>query len=150
MDLYLADFFWPSSYKTYIPSGYNKGRPTYQALKQAFTIYKVRTVYLDIYSNSETIGDTNAIPIVKSSSLYYNFDALDFYKCLQTIKRYAWYDDTNSNLPLILYLNITFGPDNVLYNKIYYAIMKVFNTHLINKNIHLLVEVDYFLQGKLK
>jgi hypothetical protein len=150
MDLYLADFFWPSSYKTYIPSGNNKGRPTYEALKQAFTIYKVRTVYLDVYSNSETIGDVNAIPIVKSSSLYYNFDALDFYKCLQTIKRYAWYDDTNSNLPLIIYLNINFSPDNILYNKIYYAIMKVFNTHLISKKYSFAGRGGLFPPGKIK
>lgn len=150
MDLYLCDFYWPSSYKTYIPSGTNKGRPTYEALKRALLDYKVRTVYLDVYSNSDTIGDVDAIPVVRSSSLYYNYDALDFYKCLQTIKRYAWYDDNTSNLPLILYLNIEFPADSILYDKMYYAIMKVFYSHLISKKYSFAGRGGIFPPGKIK
>ena len=150
LDLYLCDFYWPSSYKTYIPSGTNKGRPTYEALKRALLDFKVRTVYLDVYSSSDTIGDEGAIPVVRSSSLYYNYDALDFYKCLQTIKRYSWYDDNTKHLPLILYLNINFSPDSILYEKVYYAIMKVFYSHLISKKYSFAGRGGIFPPGKIK
>jgi hypothetical protein len=150
LDLYLCDFYWPSSYKTYIPSGTNKGRPTYEALKRALLDFKVRTIYLDIYSSSDTIGDESAIPVVRSSSLYYNFDALDFFKCLQTIKRYSWYDDSTKKLPLILYLNIEFSPDSILYEKVYYAIMKVFYSHLISKKYSFAGRGGIFPPGKIK
>jgi hypothetical protein len=150
VDLILADFYWPSSYKTYIPSGINKSKPTYEAIKQAFTKFNVRSVYLDVYSNSSTVGDTGAIPIVRSDSLYYNFEPLDFFKCLQIIKRYGWYDEDKSAMPIILYLNLQFSADSIMYEKIYYAIMKVFYAHIIDKKYSFAGRGGIFPVGKIK
>ena len=148
MDLIVADFYWPSSYKTYLSGSYSYGKPTLEAIKQAFQKYKVRTVFLDVYSNSTTVGDLNAIPIVKSETLYHNFESLDFYKCLETIKKYAWND--NKYLPLILYLNFNFEDDDVLFNKIYYAIMKVFWQHLIDKKYSFSGRGGIFSAGNIR
>lgn len=149
LDLTLADFYWPSSYKTYLPSSINKSRPTYEALKQAFTKFNVRSVYLDVYSNSETIGDENAIPVVKTDSLYYNFKSLDFFKCLKIIKRYGWYDEDKSAMPIILYLNMDFSADSVMYQKIYYALLKVFWSHLLDKKYSFAGRGGIFPPGKI-
>ena len=149
LDLTLADFYWPSSYKTYLPSSINKSRPSYEAIKQAFTKFNVRSVYLDVFSNSETIGDENAIPVVKTNSLYYNFKSLDFFKCLTIIKRYGWYDEDKSAMPIILYLNMEFSADSVMYQKIYYALLKVFWSHLLDKKYSFAGRGGIFPPGKI-
>ena len=149
IDLILADFYWASSYKTYIPSGINRSKPTYEAIKQAFTKFNVRSVYLDVYSNSTTIGDVDAIPIVKTDLLYYNFKALDFLNCLEVIKRYGWYDESTSSMPIILYLNLNFNSDSIMYEKIYYALMKVFWNHLLDKKYSFAGRSNIFPVGKV-
>ena len=149
LDLILADFYWPSSYKTYLPGSINKSKPSYEAIKQAFTKFNVRSVYLDVYSNSETIGDENAIPVVKTNSLYYNFKSLDFFKCLNIIKRYGWFDEDKSAMPIILYLNMDFSPDVTIYQKIYYALLKVFWSHLLDKKYSFAGRGGIFPPGKI-
>ena len=131
LNLNVSDFYWKSSYKTYLTSSSSHGRPSLDAIKIALQQFKVRTINLDVYSNSETVGDPDAVPIVRSEKLYYNFEPLDFYKCLETIKKYAWVD--NKDLPLVLYLNLNFADDNIIYEKIYYAIMKNFSNNLLDK-----------------
>ena len=72
---------------------------------------------------------------------------MDFYKCLETIKKYAWND--NKYLPLVLYLNLNFASDNVIFNKIYYAIMKVFWKHLLDKKYSFSGRGGIFPAGKI-
>lgn len=131
LDLTVADFYWPCSYRSYLSGSANKGKPSLKALKEALTKYKVRLIYLDIYGTSESFLDTDNVPVVRSETLYMNFSALDFHECLTTIFDNAWPD--GNHMPLFLYLNVNFSSNKPLYQKMYYAIMKVFNTRLLDK-----------------
>ena len=131
LDLTVADFYWPCSYRSYLSGSADKGKPSIKAIKEALNKYKVRLIYLDIYGTSESFLDTDNVPVVRSETLYLNFNALDFHECLTTIFDNAWSDDNHQ--PLFLYLNVNFASNKFLYQKMYYAIMKVFNTRLLDK-----------------
>lgn len=131
LDLTIADFYWPCSYRSYLSGTADKGKPTLKAIKEALNKYKVRLIYLDVYGTSESFLDTENVPVVRSETLYLNFNALDFHDCLTTIFDNAWPDDNHQ--PLFLYLNINFAANKPLYQKMYYAILKVFNTRLLDK-----------------
>ena len=131
LDLTVADFYWPCSYRSYLSGSADKGKPSIKAITEALNKFKVRLIHLDIYGTSESFLDTENAPVVRSETLYMNFNALDFHECLTTIFDNAWSDDNHQ--PLFLYLNMNFAPNKILYQKIYYAIMKVFNTRLLDK-----------------
>jgi len=129
LDLYISDFFWKFSYKTYLTGSITNGKPSYDSIIDSLKIYKVRGIHLDIYSNSKNIGNENAIPVIRTDVLYHNFKSLDFYKSLEYINKYAW----KRNEPLFLYLTLNFSSDLIIYNKIYYAITNIFKGRLLNK-----------------
>ena len=128
-DLYLRDFFLRFSHKTYLSSSINKGKPSYDSIINALIYSKVRGIHLDVYSNSSRIEDPDAIPIVRSDSLYQNFKALDFNKCIDYINKNGW----NSNYPLVLYLTLNFQSDTIIYNKIYYTLTTIFKDRLLDQ-----------------
>lgn len=127
-DLFIRDFFWTFSYKTYLTGSIYNGQPSYDSIINAIKNYNVRGIHLDVYSNSSIIGNKNAKPVVKSDVLYSKFKPLDLYKSLKFIKIHAWKE---TNLPIFLYLTLNFYPDPVIYNKIYYALTKIFSNNLM-------------------
>lgn len=131
MDLKICDFYWPCSYRSYLSGSYEDGKPSYKAIIDSFNVYNVRLIHLDVYGSSESFTDENNVPVVRSETMYYNFDALDFHKCLTTINTNAWKD--NNHKPLFIYLNMKFPSNKILYEKIYYALMKVFYKKLVDK-----------------
>tara|TARA_B110000037_G_scaffold183879_1_gene212336 strand:- start:1058 stop:2299 length:1242 start_codon:yes stop_codon:yes gene_type:complete len=128
-DLYLTDFFWKFSYKTYLSSSIHKCRPSYDSIINSISLFGTRGIHLDIYSNSKIIGDVNAIPIIRCETLYDGFEPLDLYKSLELINDNAW----NNQLPLILYLTLNFNDGANICNKIYHSIMDIFKNKLIDK-----------------
>ena len=135
-DLYICDFYWKFSYKTYLTSGINNGRPTYDAIKNALNEHNIRGVNLDIYSNKKNVGDVTAIPVVRTDSLYNKSKSLDLFECFRVIKNNGWNESKDykiKNLPIILYLTMNFTSDPIIYNKIYYAIIKNFGKELMGK-----------------
>ena len=135
-DLYIRDFYWKFSYKSYITGNINNGIPSYDALTNAFDIYNVRGINLDIYSSSKIVGDINAIPIVRSNELHKNSAPLDIFKTFELINIHGWdnkIDYKTKNLPIILYLTMNFTIDEIIYNKIHYALIKNFSKRLLDK-----------------
>ena len=128
-DLYLRDFFFRSSHKTYLSSSINKGKPSYNSIINALKFYKVRCIHLDVYSSSTKVEDPVAIPIVRSDVLYQNFKPLDFYRCIDYINKNAW----NTKYQIVLYITLNFQQDFYMYNKIYYALTKIFKDRLLNQ-----------------
>jgi hypothetical protein len=128
-DLYLTDFFWKFSYKTYLSGSIYKCLPSYDSIINSLNIHKVRGINLDIYSSSKTIGDVNAIPIIRCENLYNGVKPIDLYKSLQLINDNAW----DSKLPIILYLTFNFNDGANICNKIYHAITDIFNDKLLDK-----------------
>lgn len=135
-DLYIRDFYWKFSYKSYITGNIDNGIPSYDAIKNAFDIHNVRGINLDIYSSSKIVGDINAIPIVRSDKLHENSSPLDLYKTFELINIHGWDNKTEykiKNLPIVLYLTINFSNDEIIYNKIHYALIQNFSKRLMNK-----------------
>lgn len=128
LDLYITDFFWKFSYKTYLSGSIYNGQPSYDSIINSLIKHKVRGIHLDVYSNSDEIGKEEAIPVIRSDVLYDNFKALDFYNTLEIINNNCW----KTKLPIIIYLTLNFNDDNIIYNKINYAITKIFKGKLLN------------------
>ena len=135
MDLLVADFYWPSSRKSYSAIGDSWDFPSYDAIKSVLD-KGARLLHLDIYSLESSIIDQNAVPIVRNSTINPLAQPLDFKKCLLMIRNNAW--NKNANYPLILYLDIQSADSSPIYNKyclyqIGRDILDVFSDKLINK-----------------
>ena len=147
VDLNICDFYWPSSYKTYLSGSIKKSKPSLKAIEDALNLYKVRTIHLDVFSSSRIFGKKNAIPVVKEKSMYSRFYELDFHKCLETINNNCW---KGTKLPLILYLDFKFEGFDEIYNKIYYSIMKIFTNHILDKKYSFSGRGGLFPAGQIK
>jgi hypothetical protein len=139
MPLKVADFYWASSRKSYLPIGESWDFPAYEAIQKVLDT-GARLIHLDIYSQQDSVLDANAIPVVRNRTINPLATALNFKQCLQVISENAW--TKNPNYPLILYLEIhTTDKDSngqPVYNKnvlikIGQTILEIFSNKLINK-----------------
>jgi hypothetical protein len=139
MDLKIADFYWASSRKSYLPVGESWDFPAYQAIEKVLAS-GARLIHLNVYWQGDSVIDPNAIPVVRNNTISPFAKPLQFKKCLEVIRTNAW--KWNSEYPLILYLEMgtdvldTSGQpvyNKVCFNQIGKQIMEVFSDKLINK-----------------
>lgn len=134
-ELILADFYYPGSSYSYLADTPLNGTPSLEALKIALTIFKIRVIHLDIYSDKTDEFDPNASPIVRCENMKDGASPLNFDEVLGLINKFAWITE-NNNLPypLFLYLNFNFNIMNEkLCLKIYESLIKFFSKYLIDK-----------------
>lgn len=154
----LRDFFYASSYKSYLPCGYNNDIVSYNALTNVI-VKGARVINLDLFWDGDyefapntkiivgNVKETTFInrenkPVTKKilQTLINDCDKnykdnkllkyLEFAGCLEIIKNYGW---LNTNAPLFLYLNLEFGPNQGLEYQIYSQIMNYLSIRLIDK-----------------
>lgn len=139
MSLKMADYYWASSRKSYLPVGESWDFPAYEAIQKVLE-KGARVIHLDIFSDEESVIDDKAEPIVRNTTISPLSKPLNFKKCLDTIRRYAW--KNNADYPLILYLEIHSNNldknGDPIYNKaclerVGRNVLEVFSDKLINK-----------------
>jgi len=139
MDLNASDFYWSSSRKSYLAVGESWDFPSYEAIQKVLE-KGARVINLDIYSQQTSPLDPDAVPVVRNETINILAKPLEFKKCLQTIREYAW--KYNADYPLVLYLEIKSDDKSSngkpIYNKFFLYkmaqnIMEVFSDKLINK-----------------
>ena len=120
----LRDFFYASSYKSYLPCGYTNDVVSYNAIKQVL-LKGARAIHLDIFfKGDDPFGDDASIIVgnVINGELSYsgcvpeNQRYLEFINCLELINEIAW---SKTDAPLFLYLNMEFLPNTKLEYQIY-------------------------------
>ena len=145
-DLYIKDFYWKFSYKTYLSGGIKNGIPSYDAIKNIITNHKVRGIHFDVYNSDKNTGNEKSYPVIRSDEIHKEFKPLDFYHSLEIVNKYGW----ATNEPMILYLTFNFIEDPVLYNKIYHAIMEIFSKKIIDKKYSFNGRNNEFPVNKIK
>ena len=132
-DLVLADFYYPCSYYSYLADTPLNGTPNLDALKNALSVFKVRFVHLDIFSDKTDPYDPLSNPIVRCKDMKYDAKPLNFEETLGVINKWAWTND-NLSYPFFLYLNFNFNIENSsICVKIYNSLIKFFSKYLIDK-----------------
>ena len=135
----LRDFFYASSYKSYLPCGYTNDVVSYNAIKNVL-LKGARAIHLDIFfkgddpfcENSSIIvanvidGQLSYSDCVKENERY-----LDFMNCLQLINEIAW---SKTDAPLFLYLNMEFLPNKKLEYQIYSQLFTKCSDKFLNIN----------------
>jgi hypothetical protein len=120
----LRDFFYASSYKSYLPCGFTNDVVSYNAIKQVL-LKGARAIHLDIFfKGNDPFCDDASIIVgnVINGELSYsicvpeNQRYLEFMNCLELINDIAW---SKSDAPLFLYLNMEFLPNTKLEYQIY-------------------------------
>jgi len=134
----LRDFFYASSYKSYLPCGYTNDVVSYNAIKNVI-INGARVINLDLFysgisqylENSEVIvgnvvnGKLTFFPDSKEDERFLNFE-----NCLKIVNDLAW---TKVNTPFFIYLNMEFLPDQNFENKTCQIIKKVLGHRFLDK-----------------
>lgn len=134
----LRDFFYASSYKSYLPCGYTNDVVSYNAIKNVI-LNGARVINLDLFysgisqylENSEVIvgnvvnGKLTFFPDSKEDERF-----LDFENCLKIVNDLAW---TKVNTPFFIYLNMEFLPDQNFENKTCQIIKKVLGHRFLDK-----------------
>lgn len=124
VDLTICDFYWLSSRKTYLPCGEKFDIYSYQSIIQCL-LKGARLLNFDIYNNElniPIIKDVNPMP------LYGN--PLDFEKAMKIVNFFAWID--NSNYPLILLLNFHTN-NNITFNITAKILFNIFKNRFLDK-----------------
>ena len=132
LPLNICDFYWAGSRKSYQPAGQSYDITSYDTIKTVL-LKGARVIDLDIYSSdADNKFSTDAKPVVRNATLMpIKGHPLDFSKCLDIIREYAWSD--NTNYPLILHLGLHVDDNKFLYASIAEAIDSAFRGVLINK-----------------
>lgn len=134
----LRDFFYASSYKSYLPCGYTNDVVSYNAIKNVI-LNGARVINLDLFysgisqylENSEVIvgnvvnGKLTFFPESKENEKYLNFE-----NCLKIVNDLAW---TKVNTPFFIYLNMEFLPDQNFENKTFQIIKKAIGHRFLDK-----------------
>ena len=134
----LRDFFYASSYKSYLPCGYTNDVVSYNAIKDVL-LAGARAINLDIFfkgndpfddSAKIIVGNVidNKLSFLKGTSEDKQY--LDFMNCLEIINDLAW---KKTDSPLFLYLNMEFLPNTKLEYQIYSQIFKKCSNKLMDK-----------------
>jgi hypothetical protein len=134
----LRDFFYASSYKSYLPCGYTDDVVSLNAIKNVI-LKGARVINLDLFysgnsqflSNSKVVvgnvinGKLSYFPGSKETDMY-----LDFESCLQVVRDLAW---AKTDTPFFIYLNMEFLPDVKFENKTFQIIQKILSNRFLDK-----------------
>ena len=135
-DFILADFYYPGSYYTYLANSPLNGTPSLDAIKIALSLYNVRFIHLDLYSDSSDPYDPKANPVIRCENMSEGANSLNLEEVFGLINKWAWVNNDSNNLsyPLFLYLNCNFENANEnIYVKIYKSLLKFFSKYFIDK-----------------
>jgi len=139
----LRDFFYASSYKSYLPCGYTDDVVSYNAIRSVI-LNGARVINLDLFysgisqylENSKVIvgnivdGKLTYFKETKDQKPIENKHYLIFENCLKIISDLAW---TKVNTPFFIYLNMEFLPDQNFENKTYQIIRNVLGPRFLDK-----------------
>lgn len=134
----LRDFFYASSYKSYLPCGNTNDLVSYNALKYVL-LKGARVINLDIFYKGLFPFEDNAKIIVGNvidNKLSFlpgapeKLQYLEFASCLQLIKELAW---VKTDAPLILYLNLEFLPNQKLEYQIFSQLSSILPQFFLDK-----------------
>ncbi len=133
--LTLNDFYYPGSYYSYLSDSPNNGTPSLEALQTVVQKFKCRIVHLDVFSDSNEIGNPDANPIVKCPKMKKGAKPISLLDCLKKIDEYCWIkEDPNiPSYPMMIYMVFHFDNNDYLYYKIYHQFISVFGKYLIDK-----------------
>jgi len=134
----LRDFFYASSYKSYLPCGYTDDVVSYNAIRSVIS-NGARVIHLDLfYSGISQYLENSKVIVgnVVDGKLTYFKDSkederyLDFENCLKIVYDLAW---AKINTPFFIYLNMEFLPDQNFENKMFNIIRKILATRFLDK-----------------
>ena len=134
----LRDFFYASSYKSYLPCGYTNDVVSYNSIKNVI-LNGARVINLDLFYSgiSQYLENSNVIVgnVVDGKLTFFNESKedeqyLDFENCLKIVNDLAW---TKINTPFFIYLNMEFLPDQNFENKTFQIIRKVLAHRFLDK-----------------
>lgn len=139
----LRDFFYASSYKSYLPCGYTDDVVSYNAIRSVI-LNGARVIHLDIFhsgisqylENSKVIvgnivdGKLTYFKETKDQKTIENKHYLIFENCLKIVYDLAW---TKVNTPFFIYLNMEFLPDQNFENKMFNIIRKILALRFLDK-----------------
>ncbi len=139
----LRDFFYASSYKSYLPCGYTDDVVSYNAIRSVI-LNGARAIHLDIFhsgisqylENSKVIvgnivdGKLTYFKETKDQKPIENKHYLIFENCLKIVYDLAW---TKVNTPFFIYLNMEFLPDQNFENKMFNIIRKIMAEKFLDK-----------------
>ena len=139
----LRDFFYASSYKSYLPCGYTNDVVSYNAISNVI-LNGARVIHLDIFhsgisqylENSEVIvgnvvdGKLTYFKETKDQKPVENKHYLIFENCLKIVYDLAW---ARINTPFFIFLNMEFLPDQNFENKMFNIIRKILAQRFLDK-----------------
>lgn len=134
----LRDFFYASSYKSYLPCGYTDDVVSYNAIRSVI-LNGARVIHLDLfYSGISQYLENSKVIVgnVVDGKLTYFKDSkederyLDFENCLKIVYDLAW---AKINTPFFIYLNMEFLPDQNFENKMFNIIRKILAQKFLDK-----------------
>jgi len=134
----LRDFFYASSYKSYLPCGYTNDVVSYNAIKNVI-LNGARVINLDLFHSgiSQYLENSKVIVgnVVDGKLTFFKDSKedeqyLDFENCLKIVNDLAW---TKVNTPFFIYLNMEFLPDQNFENKTFNIIRKVLAHRFLDK-----------------
>lgn len=139
----LRDFFYASSYKSYLPCGYTDDVVSYNAIRSVI-LNGARVIHLDIFhsgisqylENSKVIvgnivdGKLTYFKETKDQKPVENKHYLIFENCLKIVYDLAW---ARINTPFFIYLNMEFLPDQNFENKMFNIIRKILAQRFLDK-----------------
>jgi hypothetical protein len=134
----LRDFFYASSYKSYLPCGYTNDVVSYNAIKNVI-LNGARVINLDLFYSgiSQYIENSKVIVgnVVDGKLTFFKESKEDeqylhFENCLKIVNDLAW---TKVNTPFFIYLNMEFLPDQNFENKTFQIIRKVLAHRFLDK-----------------
>ena len=134
----LRDFFYASSYKSYLPCGYTNDVVSYNAIKNVI-LNGARVINLDLFNSgiSQYLENSKVIVgnVVDGKLTFFKDSKedeqyLDFENCLKIVNDLAW---TKVNTPFFIYLNMEFLPDQNFENKTFNIIRKVLAHRFLDK-----------------
>lgn len=134
----LRDFFYASSYKSYLPCGYTDDVVSYNAIRSVI-LNGARVINLDLFHSgiSQYLENSKVIVgnVVDGKLTYFKESKedeqyLDFENCLKIVYDLAW---TKVNTPFFIYLNMEFLPDQNFENKVFNIIRKILAQRFLDK-----------------
>ena len=134
----LRDFFYASSYKSYLPCGYTNDVVSYNAIRSVI-LNGARVINLDLFHSgiSQYLENSKVIVgnVVDGKLTYFKESKedeqyLDFENCLKIVSDLAW---AKVNTPFFIYLNMEFLPDQNFENKTFQIIRKVLAHKFLDK-----------------
>jgi hypothetical protein len=139
----LRDFFYASSYKSYLPCGYTDDVVSYNAIRSVI-LNGARVIHLDVFhsgisqylENSKVIvgnvvdGKLTYFKETKDQKPVENKHYLIFENCLKIVYDLAW---ARINTPFFIFLNMEFLPDQNFENKMFNIIRKILAQRFLDK-----------------